>query len=180
MWRDDQWDGFCGLLEGWWPGEFSEPAAKAWRIAMDGVPPDAAIAGLSGLLQEGRRFRPSASELLAILRSDPSKPTFDEMLVLLRRAMKAAEPTERLAQAHPLVLSFVERQGWDRLRTLPLDDPDWGEKTRRDLEGAWDRHCDAFDGREVAALSSGQRDGLRQLDPLAALGVKPLQIEGSS
>jgi hypothetical protein len=96
------------------------------------------------------------------------------MLVLLRRAMKAADAAQRLAE-RPIVASFVERQGWDRLRNLPLDDPDWGEKHRKDLEGAWDRHVEAFDGREVVALASGGREGLRQLDPLAGLSP-PKQI----
>jgi len=34
-----------------------------------------------------------------------------------------------------------------------------------------ERHVEAFDGREVAALASGRPDELKRLDPLAALGV---------
>jgi hypothetical protein len=175
-WTDEQWTTFCALLEEWWPGDFDGAARAAWRVALDGMEPEAASETAQRMLLQGRRFRPSVSEFLTDARQDPSRPTFDETLVLLRRAMKAADPAERLGE-WPIIAAFVERQGWDRLRNLPLDDPDWGEKTRRELREAWDRHVEAFDGREVAALASGDRDGLRQLDPLASLGVKPLEIE---
>lgn len=178
-WTDAQWTTFCALIEEWWPGDFDVAARAAWSVALDGMEPDLASETAQRMLLQGRKWRPSVSEFLADARRDPSQPTFDEMLILLRKAMKAADPFERLAREHPLVGSFVKRQGWDRLRLLPLDDPDWGEKTRRELREAWDRHVETFDGREVAALASGDRDGLRQLDPLAALGAKPLQIEGA-
>lgn len=80
--------------------------------------------------------------------------------------------TSALAEIHPIVRTFVERQGIDRLRFLALDDPDWGEKRRADLERAYHEHVQAFDGREVAALASGGRGELAQLDPLAALGIR--------
>jgi hypothetical protein len=167
-WTATEWDAFCGFVEESWPGSFDDAAAASWRVLLDRVEPRAATESLSRLLHEGRAFRPSVSELLAACRSDPSAPTFDEALLLIRRAMKAADPAERLAASHPLVVSFVERQGWDRLRTLPLDCPDWGEKTRREFREAWDRHVESQDRRQVAALASG-RGGLKQLDPLASL-----------
>jgi hypothetical protein len=49
-------------------------------------------------------------------------------------------------------------------------DPQWGEKRRADLERAWNEHVETWDGREVAVLASGERRGLQQFDPLAALG----------
>lgn len=170
-WEPQEWDAFCSLLEEGWPGVFSESTAEAWRVLLDATPPQTAVTALRRLLLEGRRFRPSVSELLAATRHDPSRPTFDEALVLIRRALTATfgerDALERLS--HPLVRSFVQRQGVDRLRMFPLDDPVWGEKHRRDLEGAWDRHVEAFDGREIAALASGSGD-LRRLDPLAPRG----------
>jgi hypothetical protein len=68
---------------------------------------------------------------------------------------------------------------------MGLDDPDYGELRRKELRGGWDRHVEAFDGRNVALLAAGPRHaGLRQLDPLAALGLGrepvPALEEGSA
>jgi hypothetical protein len=169
-WTDEQWDAFCALIAGGWGGDFADSERAAYRVLLDGVEPQAAILAVRELVLSGREFypRPTASDIAASARGDSSTPTFDEMLLLLRRAMKAVDPSERIAAAHPLVASFVDRQGWDRLRTLPLDCPDWGEKTRRELREAWDRHVESQDRRQVAALASGRGD-LKQLDPLASL-----------
>lgn len=177
-WTDSTWDAFVALLEGWWPGEFAEESADAWRLALDDTDPQAAITGLKALLHQGRKFRPSASELLAELRSDPSQPTWDEAYHLIygRKGILAAwsdkeRQAQRLAAAHPLVRSFVERQTIERLMSIPVEEPDWGAKHRKDLEGKWNAHVEAMDGREIAALASGSRDGLRQLDPLGSLAL---------
>ena len=175
------WRDVGTTLLGTWPSQVASwgreaIAAYVAELQARGLDPDGAIATLRSCED---RFPPSAGEIAAAARRDPSQPTFDEMLVLLRRAMKAANPAQRLADRR-IVAAFVERQGWGRLRNLPLDDPDWGEKTRRELREAWDRHVEAFDGREAAALASGDRDGLQRLDPLASLGVKPLEIERAS
>jgi hypothetical protein len=192
-WTDRQWDSFVGLIEEGWPGEFDDRARRSWRTLLEPVTPATAVAALRALLLEGHRYRPSVSDLLAKARRDPSRPTFDEMLVLvfgargcLRTRVPAgtyASESERAAAKraavlaacdgmHPLVAAFVHRQGADRLAHMPLDDPDQGHWRRRELREAWVAHVDAFDGREVAALASGggQRE-LHQLDPLAALGL---------
>lgn len=199
-WTEDTWEAFCSIVEEAWPGEFDDAAAKAWRVLFDDVPPEAAIAGVKRLMLEGRRFRPSASEVLGKGRNDPSKPTFDEAYQLIfgaggvlaaMRSSARQMPTgpggypdpragallardaaiERARSFHPLIGAFVVRQGIDRLRTLPIDDPEYGELRRKDLREAWEAHVEAFDGREVAALAAGASDRgeLRALDPLAAL-----------
>lgn len=171
-WTTGEWDAFVSLLEGWWPGEFSEEAADAWRLALDDVDPEVAITGLKALLYEGRRFRPSASELLAALRRDPATPTFDEAFQLIfgRNGFTAAHVFHRPEpKCHPLVASFVARQGIGRLAELKVDDPAHGELVRKDLKAAWVAHCETLEGRQVAVLASGGRTGLRQLDPLAAI-----------
>ena len=183
-WTPEQWDVFCGLVEEGWPGEFDDDAARSWRVLLDGTSPLAAIEALRRLLYSGRKFypRPAVSDLLAEIRKDASQPTFDEALLLIRRALMATytdgEASERLSP-QPLVAAFASRQGVARLRTLPIDDPDWGEKTRRELREAWDRHVDAFDGREIAAITAGSSD-LRQLDPLATLRLGSGQDGGES
>lgn len=184
-WDGQEWLAFVALLEGWWPGEFSEEAADAWRLALDGVEPRAAMVALKALLHEGRRFRPSASELLAEVRRDRSAPTFEEALMELRGVLGSpprvaglfeSEAEKRAAEnrvllervTDPLVRGFVERQGVGRLRVLPLDDPDEGKWVRKELAEAWERHVGASDGREVAAIATGT-GGPRRLDPLGSL-----------
>jgi len=200
-WTDEQWEAFCGLVEEGWPGEFDDESARSWRILLNDVTPLAASDALKRLLYSGRKFypRPAVSDVLAEIRTDPSLPTFDEAWLLIERAIVRTQtpsgtfdsPSDMakvhndavlaaLESHHPAIRSFAERQGLDRLRTVQVDDSQWGEKTRRDLREAWERHLEAIDGREVAALASGRPDGLKQLDPLTSLGLKPpRQIEAA-
>jgi hypothetical protein len=187
-WTDLEWEGFCALLEEAWPGDFDEVARSSWRVLLDGIEPAAASEGLRRMLFSGQRFRPSVSELIAAVREDPSTPTFEEAYQLIFGSggvLKARAPhkalitedderravQERLETVHPLVASFATRQGLSRLGSLPLEDPVWGEKHRKDLEQAWVNHCESQEHREVAALAAG--GGPKQLDPFQAL----LQID---
>jgi hypothetical protein len=198
---DHEWEMFCALVEEAWPGEFDDEARTSWRILLDDIEPAGAISAVKRLLYSGRKFypRPAVSDVLAEVRSDPSLPTFDEAWWLIERAMRRTQspwgtfgsPGEMnraynelilaaLSQHHPAVRSFAERQGLDRLRAVQVDDPRWGDKTRRELREAWERHLEATDGREIAALASGCPDGLKQLDPLAVLGSPANQLEAST
>jgi hypothetical protein len=191
-WTDLDWQAFAALMRRAWPGEFSDDDRRVYRLLLDDVEPPDAIAALRRLLHAGQRFRPSVAELLEAIRVDPSRPTFDEVLQLIygSRGILAARPERstfddagarqrayneaalrRAADIHPLVASFVQRHGIQRLRELPLHDPNYGEVRRRDLEAAWERHVEAFDGRDVAQLAAGgsHRPELRRLDPLAVL-----------
>lgn len=161
-WTPEQWEAFSALVEEGWPGKFEQSAADAWRVMLDEMEPRHAIETLRQLLLQGHRFRPSLSEFLGAARQDASAPTWDEAYQLVYRCAARQTVGEDL---HPLVASFIERQGLGRLGQLPLDDPDWGEKTRRDLGEAWDRHVEAFDGRQVAELASS---GLKRLTPIEA------------
>lgn len=171
-WTEDKWAALFDLLDNGWPGELTEDAAAAYRTLLDGLEPETVVTGLRRLLVQGQRFRPSAAELIGASRKDPSRPTFDEAYRLMFGPGGAAmrDPRDGI---HPLVVSFVQRQGAERLRTLPLEDPEWGEKHRRDLEQAWNRHTEAMEGRETAALASG--GDLRKLDPLAGIAL-PKQL----
>lgn len=198
-WHDDQWEAFCLLLEEAWPGEFDRRTRGAWRTLLGRHEPDQVIGALQHLLAEGHRFRPSVSELIAAIRHDPTIPTFDEAYRLLYGAggVMRAEPAhdafagpvryrsererrdmfdqaaiDRATGMHPLIGSFIDRYGLDRLRALTVDDPEWGTKTRRDLQQSWDAHVAATDSRHVARLAApGQHRGLRRLDPLDALDL---------
>lgn len=201
-WTNQHWQAFCSLVEDGWPGDFDDDAALAYRTLLDGVDPVEAAQALRRLLYRGNRFRPSAAELLAEMRVDVSRPTWDEAFQLIfgRRGVLNARPSkqsstivygseqerqqlfddaaiQRADGMHPLIGSFIARQGLDRLRNLSINDPDWGEKHRRDLEKAWDQHIDAFDGRQVTAIAAGRSNGeLGKLDPLAALNSSPNRL----
>jgi hypothetical protein len=202
---DDGWELLFDLLDNGWPGDFTPDAAKAMRLLLGDVDFERVLSGLQRLLYAGARFRPSAAEILAEARRDPSAPTFDEALVLLFRRggildvrVKGTTDTnpryraelyekvaERLADRHPLIGGFVARLGVERLRSMDVDDPEQGHWRRKELRETWDDFVDAQDGREVAALAAGTgRRRLVQLDPLAALGIgrEPAQLgagEGS-
>jgi hypothetical protein len=195
----DDWESLCLLIEEGWPGEFDETAAKAWRLFLDDYTADQVMVALKTLVARGGTFRPSVAEVVAAIRKDPSLPTFEEAMKLIygRGGVLRARPREstfrdsaemarayheaRLERArdlHPLVSTFVDRFGIDRLDSIEINHPDYGDVKRKDLRDAWDRHVEAMDGRDVAALASGRRRGeLGRLDPLEALGIKkPAQI----
>jgi hypothetical protein len=203
-WDDTRWRAFCGLLDEGWPGDFDDAAQASWRVLLDQVDPQQATVGLRRLLLEGRRFRPSVSELLAACRSDAGQPTWDEAWRLICTALSApgyaearrrhaaatgstflADDTDRelrdngrqaaLANAHERVRRFVAVMGWPRLAAAL--DTEWGEARLHALKDAWAEQAHAIDGRELAALASGRPDGLHQFDPLSALDVGRKELE---
>lgn len=187
-----EWRDVGQVLLGSWPSQVASwgreaIAAYCAELKARGLSPDQAVIALRSV--EGD-FPPSASKLAAQARIDPSVPTFDEAWILIDRVLsRTPEPDGRFKSEgearkahdeailkaldvhHPMLRSFVERQGVARLRTIQTGDPQWGEKLMADLRSAWDRHIEATDRRQVAALASGDREGLRQLDPLAAIGL---------
>lgn len=200
-WTDDQWAQLLSLLEhGFAASEpFTPAAANAYRVLMDGIEPEPAIAAVRQLVHQGQTFRPKPGEIAALARRDAGAPTFDEAYELIfgrggalharpagpqvfhgshadaQRAMQQSKRDavlERASGMHPLIRSFVELQGVERLLQLPIADPDYGELRRAELRDAWDRHVQAGDVRQVAALASGTDP--RRLDPLAALGIRPV------
>lgn len=192
-WTDDQWELLLSLLEHGFKARdpLTPPEIRAYRILMDRVEPEAATAALQELVLKAQVFRPVPGEIVAQARHDASVPTFDEAFALIfgrGGALKARRPAgvyadasamaraddaavwARLEGRHPLVVAFVQRQGLDRLRQMPVDDPDEGMWRRKELREGWELHVDAFDGREVTAIVAGSgREGLRRLDPLAGL-----------
>lgn len=85
---------------------------------------------------------------------------------------------ERLTSKHPLVQGFVLEQTIRRLRTLGLDDLEWGEARRRQLEEAWVRFVDTGQRRTAASLVAGVRRGeLTRANPLAVIGQSETSTE---
>jgi hypothetical protein len=175
MTRDEFASGPAFILDGGWPGDFTTNDEHAYYFLLNDYTATQVTNALKAL--RTRKFRPSASEIANVLTpTAAAAPTFDEMFTLLFSPRGAlAAPGEqgtrqRLTSVHPLVAAFAERQGIQRLKELPVHDPDDGHWRRKELRDAWTAHVDAHADREIAALAAGTgREGLHRLDPLAAL-----------
>lgn len=175
----DEFEGPAELLDRLWPGEFTDKDATAYYFVLDDFSADAVMSALRAVCKSGQKFRPAASELVAVLTPErAAQPTFGEMFQLLfgpRGALTArgVDGTRaRLADMHPLVAAFAERSGIQRLKELPVHDLDEGHWRKDDLEREWNAHVEACERRGVAAVAAGGGSGdLRKFDPLAALGI---------
>lgn len=181
-------------LLGSWPGTITAWGRDAFEAYLHvlqarGLTADEVLRAI-GTWPAGTDFPPSAPNLAAAARKDPSAPTFEEMCQLvfeaggvlravgvhdfdrrLRERLRDEAQWARAATMHPLVGAFVRSYGLDRLRGLDLTDPAFGAARRHQLHEAWDAFCEAHESREVAAIAGGRRaEGLARLDPLTALG----------
>lgn len=193
------WEQVGEALLGSWPGTIVAWGADAIDLYVKvlkarGLEADQALKAIL-TWPAGSDFPPSAPNLAAAALHDPSLPTFEELFrlifgprgVLFARApyvngeyvYSHDEAGERMARLlHPLAAGFILQQRVSSLRMLQVDDERVGALVRKDLAAAWERFCEAYSGREVAALASGdRRGGLERLNPLAALGrPRPLEI----
>ena len=168
---DDKWQAIALLLDNGWPGDFDDAAAGAYRALLAGVEPEEILMALRVLVRKGGSFRPSASEIAGQLNADPGRPTWSEAFRLLfgARGLLSVRPERasigRATERHPLLGRFIEAEGYDRLTMLPVHDPDWGRRTRRDLERAWDRLTQRADDRHAAGLELDVSPPRRALKP---------------
>lgn len=192
---DQDWKSVARALLGTWPQQVATwgqegVAAYIAELAARGLTPDAALFAIR-TYDPDADFPPSVAKLAAQARRDPSVPTFDEAYRLIfgpggvlaarpavrrwaddgqRRRLFNDAAMRRAEAFHPLIGAFVARQGLERLRQMPVDDPDQGHWRRRELQQAWQEHVDASAGREVAVLAAGAGgEGLRRLDPLTGI-----------
>lgn len=191
-WSTDEWETVCLLIDQGWPGDFSDAQAAAWRVFLDDYDAQTVLAALKGLVAQGGAFRPSVAEVVAQICRDSSRPTLDEALTLIRRALRAGRRPlvgdfateaamlgareqmvrDAAASMHSDVASFVCRcSDLARLEAdiAELSDEQWGSVRRREFEARWKHHCETWDGRKVTAIASGRRGELAVFDPLAAL-----------
>lgn len=184
MWTASDWNNFCALLDGGWPGDFTPDQADAYRALLDDIEPVAAGRALKALLRSSR-FRPSAGEIVQAIEADRRQPTFDEAMHVLfahpRSPLKHRDQQAAVDAAmdfHPLIARFVQVKGRDALAYMRLEDPEYGGARRRELREAWLNLADVTAQRDVAALvagAHGRAGRIGRLDPLRALR----QIEGS-
>lgn len=196
---EHDWKPVANALLGSWPSQVASwgrevLAAYLAELEARSVTPAQALVAIRACPAD-QTFPPSAPEMAALARRDPGRPTFAEMCVLVfgphgvlrartpvrkgswddgeRDRLDAEAMWERAQSMHPLIARFIRDQGLDQLRRLNLDDQDWGQARRQQLQHSWDGFVDAYEGREVAAIAAGRRGGLGRLDPLEALGMQP-------
>lgn len=194
---EEQWALLASqLARGFAAGDpFESQDDLVYRSLLDGVvEPEAALRAVRELVAKGTVFRPKPGEIVERCRRDRTTPTFDEMFTLLfcanpsvlrprvgpgtwpdaasKQREEDAAAWSRIQELHPLIGRFCAQQGLERLRTIQVNDPDSGHWRRDELRASWADLIDAFEDREVAAIALGTgREGIRQLDPLAALGL---------
>jgi hypothetical protein len=144
-------------------------AAYVEELEARGVTPAAALVAIRSC-PAGQKFPPSAPELAALARHDPSRPTFDEAYRMIYGPGGTLGFKRSGVQISPWVTAFVERYGVERLRLLEVDG-DYGNLVRKDLRQSWEQFLEATEGREVAALATGRRSELGSFDPLSAFAA---------
>ena len=88
---NEEWDTFAMLLDkGFkWREPFGEAHVFTYRTLLDGYEAEQIADALRALIARGQKFGPTPGEIIAEIRSDPSMPTFDETLTLVRKALRA-------------------------------------------------------------------------------------------
>jgi hypothetical protein len=178
---DQEWTTISLVLEHGWPGEFDDAARAAYRVILDPYTGATLLAAVRSLAGRGGRFRPSVGEIAAQVLEDPGRPTWSEARRLLfgARGLLTIRPEQAcLARAeaqHPALAAFIRAEGYDRLRSLPVHDPDYGELEMRRLGDAWNRLEDRHQARVAAGLPAetvapARRIGPARPDYLRAIG----------
>lgn len=181
MWENDEWGGFCVLLQEWWKDELTDNARTAWKLAIGDVEPSIAVAALKQLLRRGGTWRPSVAEFVAAL--SPPVPTWEEAWPGIRMAMSSYNPYDA-EDSTRRVLGLVRAWGGDcmagwlasygvaRLAAEPVLDPDYGGAIVKRLRDNYTEITSCPSGRDrlVAALVEPARRGeLRRMNVLAVL-----------
>jgi len=169
----NDWARVATALLGSWPSQVASwgkeaIAAYAAELEARGVSADAALVAIRSCPAE-QKFPPSAPELAALARRDPSRPTFDEAFQMIYGPGGVFGVKRRDVVVSPWVLAFVDRCGRERLRLLEVEHDDYGGLKRQELRHSWEQFLEANDGRELAAIAQGRRGELGRFDPLRTL-----------
>lgn len=169
---DAEWDTFALLLDkGFkWREPFGQAHETTYRVLLDGYDGEQIAYALRALIASGQVFGPTPGEIVAAVRTDPSRPTFEEMLHGLYGPGGIYGFKRSGVTISPWVTAFADNFGRERLRLLEIEDPDEGKWRRRELQDAWERFLEANESRqahEIAARSG--RGTLGRINPLAAI-----------
>jgi hypothetical protein len=67
---DNEWQQLVAMLDNWWPGEFTDEAADAYRVLLDAHEARRVVEVLAVRARRGDTFRPSGAELCGALTPD--------------------------------------------------------------------------------------------------------------
>lgn len=187
----EEWQQLAALLENGWRGGFDDERSAAYFVFLGRYDAVDVERALHVLVRDGKPFIPAVAEIVQAIEQDPSVPSWPEAYrmifgprgVLCARAPRGTAPGERrrfeeqaaidrAAGLHPLLAPFVAAEGVQRLRMLPVDDPDWGGLERRRLGERWTEFLSRVEGRRrqglaIEAASVWSLSGPRRLDPAA-------------
>lgn len=182
-----EWNQLYGLIVTLWPNT-KMPDVKQLQLSLpvvEGVSFDSAQRFVHAHAESGAEWPPMVGQIKAAARRalEPPVPTFDEAFALVfghgSRVLQGD-----FTGVPEIVASWASRAGLERLRTLPVFDPEYGELRRAELKRSWEAHVEACAERVLAvrALPPGDRErGLQRMDPLAALGIeRPAELGSGS
>lgn len=190
-WTADEQKRVATELLGTWPGTITQWGKAAFAAYVDtlqhrGLTADQVLTAIL-TWPAGSDFPPSAPNLAAAARRDPSAPTSAEAVQLVEHVLRAYPPytgpvtvetqrerelaaiVERARTVHTRVGGFIRSYGLARIRNIDLRSPEWGAANRRMLEKAYAEWEERNEGRQVAALVGDGQHGLARLDPLSAI-----------
>lgn len=197
------WKAVATSLLGSWPSQVASwgpegIAAFIAEVQARGVTPEGALTAIRSCGPD-QKFPPSAPELAGLARrSEAPRILWAEAYQLLygRGGVFRARPKynggwrdnelqvatdklqlERAEELSPLLGAFVRSTGLRRLRTIELDDPEYGALRLKELEAEWDRFCEVNEDRDIAQIVAPRRGSMGRVDPLAALGLGRREIE---
>ena len=67
---EGEWTTVAAMLRHWWPGEFTDEAADAYRVLLDAHEAGRVVEVLAVRARRGDTFRPSGAEISGALRPD--------------------------------------------------------------------------------------------------------------
>jgi hypothetical protein len=88
---DREWADLVECLRHWWPGDFGDGAAEAYRLALGRFEAADVARVLAERLDAGERFRPSAGELVAPLIAEQRRRA--ALAAFHRRCVELGIPT---------------------------------------------------------------------------------------
>jgi hypothetical protein len=171
-WTDDERRHIAQAMLGSWPstvGAWRPEVLEAYigQLEARGLTPDDAYTAILTWDGGDQIVPPTASQLAAVARRDPNRPTSDEMLEQVYGPGGVLGFKRSGVTISPWVTAFVQWYGLDRLHDLPVNG-DHGQLIQNDLKQSYEQYVEANEHRKAADLAAGARRGeLGRFDPRA-------------
>lgn len=187
----EQWIKLSYLVQNGWPGEWDDDKSATYFEFLRGHEAQAVLAALHRMAQEAKPYRPTPTEIIGAINSmsadEETLPSWTEAWATILKGLKARDLEQGRAyveKVHPVLLAFMDTEGWDKLRYAPFFG-DHGALEQERLRQRWEAFCQVAKdrlkrGRTMDSLTG--RGQFRRLDASVALvGVETgerKQIEG--